>query len=74
MKTTAVFQTEAGACKVEKQSEQLYRIVTDGGVQGYLERVDKVWVTLRGPRLDRCVEIGQSLTLERATALLVPGR
>jgi len=59
---------------LEKHSEAIYRLSTPEGVHGYVERAGAVWVALEGARLDRCVEIGQSLSLERALAMLTPAR
>ncbi|WP_155865135.1 hypothetical protein [Gryllotalpicola ginsengisoli] len=70
----AKYTTDNGSMQVEKHSDVLYRVVTDAGVQGYIERVGPVWVTLHGARLDRCVEVGQSKTLESAVALLARRR
>lgn len=70
MNSVAQYHTDLGSWQVEKHSEVLYRIVTEDGIQGYVEKVGSVWVTLKGARLDRCVEIGQSPTRERAAALL----
>ncbi|MFF1572250.1 hypothetical protein ACFVWR_05840 [Leifsonia sp. NPDC058292] len=72
MSTTAVFRTDAGSWTVEKKDDSVYRVVTNAGVRGYIERVGKVWVTLEGPRLDRSVEVGQSFSLESAASLLAP--
>lgn len=72
MSTTAVYQTDGGSWTVEKEHEGIYRVVTNTGVRGYIERVGKIWVTLEGARLDRSVEVGQSLSLESAASLLAP--
>ena len=72
MGTRAVYQTDGGSWTVEKRDEGVYRVVTDAGVRGYIERVGTVWVTLEGPRHDRSVEVGQSLSLESAASLLAP--
>lgn len=74
MSSRARYETDLGSWKVEKHSDVLYKIASDDGVRGYIERVGNVWVTLEGSRLDRCVEIGQSLTLESAAAMLAPTR
>jgi hypothetical protein len=70
--TTAVYQTDGGAWTVEKKDEGIYRVITNTGVRGYIERVGAVWVTLEGARLDRSVEVGQSPSLESAASLLAP--
>lgn len=67
---TDVQRTDAEGWQVEKQSDRIYRITRGGCCRGYVERVGTVWVTLAGSRLDHCVEIGQSLSFERAAALL----
>lgn len=72
MKRIALYETERGSWKVERRSDRLYRVMSDHGVEGYVERVGHVWVSLEGERLDRCVEVGQSLTLEGATSKLLP--
>ena len=72
MKRIARYETERGRWQVERRSDRLYRVSSDEGIQGYVERVGPVWVSLEGERLDRCVEIGQSLTLEGATSKLLP--
>jgi len=72
MKRVALYETERGSWQVERRSDRLYRVLSDHGVEGYIERVGSVWVSLEGSRLDRCVEVGQSLTLETATTKLLP--
>lgn len=72
MSAQAVYQTDGGSWLVEKKDEGVYRVVTDSGVRGYIERVGSLWVTLEGPRLDRSVEVGQSASLESAASLLAP--
>jgi hypothetical protein len=70
----AVYRTDAGTWQVEKQGEALYRLGSAGDSAGFIERVGSVWVALAGTRLDRCVEVGQSTTFDRAAALLVEHR
>lgn len=72
MKRIARYETENGHWHVERRSDRLYRVLSEHGVEGYVERVGSVWVSLAGSRLDRCVEVGQSLTLESATSKLLP--
>lgn len=72
MKRIALYETEIGEWQVERRSDRLYRVLSRDGVEGYVERVGPVWVSLEGARLDRCVEVGQSLTLELATSKLLP--
>jgi len=72
MKRVALYETKHGNWQVERRSDRLYRVLSDHGVEGYVERVGSVWVSLEGARLDRCVEVGQSLTLETATSKLLP--
>ncbi|MFC4243784.1 hypothetical protein ACFOYW_10390 [Gryllotalpicola reticulitermitis] len=71
MKRVAPCETASGGWQVERRGDRLYRVLSERGVEGYIERVGPVWVTLEGSRLDRCVEVGQSLTLERATSKLL---
>ncbi|GAA1441061.1 hypothetical protein [Leifsonia poae] len=70
--TAAVYQTDGGAWTVEKGADGIYRVDAGNGIRGYIEQVGSVWVTLKGPRLDRSVEVGQSRTLESAASLLRP--
>jgi hypothetical protein len=75
MKSQAVYRTDSGDWQIEKQSDGLYRVMSAGadakGSAGYIEQVGGVWVALAGARLDRCVEVGQSVTFDRAAALLL---
>jgi hypothetical protein len=75
MKSEAVYRTDAGTWRIEKQSEVLYRVSSAGADAGrgagYLERVGAVWVALAGSRLDICVEVGQSVDFDRAASLLI---
>lgn len=74
MKSEAVYRTDSGTWRIDKQSEVLYRVTSTGDAgrsPGYLEKVGTVWVALSGSRLDICVEVGQSVDFERAAALLV---
>jgi hypothetical protein len=71
MGSQAVYRTDAGTWRVEKQSEAVYRVSGAGGSTGFIERVGTVWVALEGARLDHCVEVGQSITFDRAAALLM---
>ncbi|AYG04678.1 hypothetical protein [Gryllotalpicola protaetiae] len=75
MNSQAVYRTEAGDWRIEKQSDGLYRVTGAGhgtkGNAGFIEQVGGVWVALAGARLDHCVEVGQSVTFDRAAALLL---
>ncbi|GAA4154017.1 hypothetical protein GCM10022286_01080 [Gryllotalpicola daejeonensis] len=75
MNSQAVYRTDAGDWKIEKQTEGLYRVTSAAGSArrsaGYIEQVGSVWVALAGNRLDHCVEVGQSITFDRAAALLL---
>lgn len=78
MNSQAVYRTDAGDWRVEKQGDGLYRVTGAGGDTrgdaGFIEQVGGVWVALAGTRLDRCVEVGQSVTFDRAAALLITHR
>jgi len=74
MSVKAVYRTDSGTWQVEKQGESLYRLGEPGHSAGYIERVGSVWVALAGSRLDRCVEVGQSTTFDRAAELLIGNR
>lgn len=51
--------------------EHLYRVEDHGRTCGWVEEVGRVYVALVGPRYDRCVEVAQTLTLERATSAVL---
>jgi hypothetical protein len=75
MKSQAVYRTDSGDWRIEKQTDGLYRVTSAAddarGNAGYIEQVGGVWVALAGSRLDLCVEVGQSITFDRAAALLL---
>lgn len=75
MNSQAVYRTDAGDWQIEKQTEGLYRVVSASegakGSTGFIEQVGGVWVALAGSRLDHCVEVGQSITFDRAAAMLL---
>jgi hypothetical protein len=74
MSMQAVYRTDSGTWQVEKQGEALYRLGAADESAGFIERVGGVWVALAGARLDRCVEVGQSTSFDRAAELLVEYR
>lgn len=70
MVAAAVFTTPTDEYRVEKVKDDLYQVSTARGVRGFVEHVGSVYVALEGSRYQRSVEVGQSLTFDRAAAML----
>lgn len=50
-------------------AEDLVEVTADGTTVGFVQKVGRVFVALRGPDLGRAVEVGQSLSREQALLL-----
>lgn len=58
------------ATKVEQLSVGLFRVVAGGRIRGFVEEVGPVFVSLRGQRYDRAVEVHQSLVFAQAVHVI----
>jgi hypothetical protein len=51
-------------------SDDLFSLLTDTETLGFVHRVGNVYVALHGPDFHRAVEVGQSLSFDRAVELV----
>ncbi|TBN57165.1 hypothetical protein EYE40_06995 [Glaciihabitans arcticus] len=51
-------------------SDDLYSVLTDNDTLGYVHKVGPVFVALCGADLHHAVEVGQSLSLDRAVEMV----
>jgi hypothetical protein len=63
----------ASAVSVAMINDELFGILSPNETLGYVHRVGNVFVALRGAELNHAVEIGQSLSRERAIELVRAG-
>ncbi|HEY1529598.1 MAG TPA: hypothetical protein VGF80_02185 [Galbitalea sp.] len=51
-------------------TEDVYSVMTDRDTLGYVQKVGTVYVALSGDILSHAVEVGQSLSLDRAVRMV----
>ena len=51
-------------------TEDVHSVMTERDTLGYVHKVGNVYVALRGDILSHAVEVGQSLSLERAVRMV----
>lgn len=51
-------------------TDDVYSVMTDRDTLGYVQKVGAVYVALSGDILSHAVEVGQSLSLERAVRMV----
>jgi hypothetical protein len=65
-----VLVSDNASFTVERHADGVYRILEAGRFIGYVERVGRVYVALRGATYPQACEVGQALSLSAAAATL----